>query len=512
MSVDSQSETIEFLASPSAYGGGVTAVERIDTHISVVFLAGERAYKLKRAVRFDYVDFGTLDRRREACEAELRLNRRTCPELYLGLKPVVRTADGTLALGVDGDVVEWLVEMARLDQSGLFNRLAERGALSEPLIREVADAVAQLHAAADRRPAHGGREGMAWVVSGNLDEFESLTGRPFDPGDVTRYWCLAEAALARHGALLEARRLSGFVRECHGDLHLRNICLFDGRSVLFDAVEFNDAIACCDVMYDFAFLAMDLLHRDLRSLANAAFNRYLAMTGDTGGLAPFRFFLSCRAAVRAKTSARAAAAQGDPSEARRLSDDAAGYLREACAFLAPDAPRLVAVGGFSGTGKSTLAAAIAPALGAPPGALVLRSDVVRKRLFGLEPCASLGPAGYTEKVTGEVYRRIVEATSEALGAGIAVIADAVFARPAEREAIAAAAAGAGAPFDGLWLEAPTDVMAARVRGRVDGPSDADEAVLWRQLAYETGTIAWRRIDAAGPAETLAGAVAAALAA
>ena len=130
MSVDSQSETIEFLASPSAYGGGVTAVERIDTHISVVFLAGERAYKLKRAVRFDYVDFGTLDRRREACEAELRLNRRTCPELYLGLKPVVRTADGTLALGVDGDVVEWLVEMARFDQSGLFNRLAERGALS----------------------------------------------------------------------------------------------------------------------------------------------------------------------------------------------------------------------------------------------------------------------------------------------------------------------------------------------------------------------------------------------
>lgn len=511
MIAEDQSETIAFLASPAAYGAGVDAVERIDTHISVVFLAGTRAYKLKRAVRYDYVDFSSLELRRTACEAEIRINRRTAPDLYVGVVAVTRAADGRLALGGDGPVVDWLVEMVRFDQDGLFDRLAGRGALTAALMQAVADEALALHAAAAPRRDKGGREGMAWVVEGNVAALAAREGAPFDAAKVARYGTLAEAALARHAALLDERRRDGLVRLCHGDLHLRNICLIDGHPTLFDAIEFNDDIACCDVLYDLAFLVMDLLRRDLRPLANLVLNRYLAMSGDSAGLALFGFFLSCRAAVRAKTTATSAAAQGEAAEAARLCAEAARYLDDACTYLTPSLPRLTAIGGLSGSGKSTLAAALAPALGDPPGAVVLRSDVLRKRLFGVDPCAPLDAAAYAEEVTSEVYGRIETMAGEALSAGFAVVADAVYARPEQRARIAAVAADAGAPFAGLWLDAPAERLAARLGGRGADASDADEAVLELQLALDVGAVEWRRIDASGPAEDTRRAAQAALA-
>lgn len=495
MTADDQSAAIDFLAAPAAYGPGVTEVERIDTHISVVFLAGPRAYKLKRAVRFDYVDFSTVEKRRIACEAEVALNRRTAPSLYRGVVAVTRGAGGALALGGDGEPVDWVVEMTRFDQDRLFSRLAERGALDDALIAAVADAVARLHAAAERRTDRGGRDAMARVVAGNVADLAEVAGGDIAADAVEDYRRAAEDALARLGDMLDARRAEGFVRHGHGDLHLRNICLLDGRPTLFDAVEFNDDIACGDVLYDVAFLVMDLLHRGLARLANVAFNRYLARTEDVAGLRLFGFFLSCRAAVRAKTSMRAAAAQGDAGAARDLRREAAGYLDEARRFLEPQAPRLIAVGGLSGSGKSTLAAALAPSIGAPPGALVLRSDVVRKRIFGLDPETPLGAEAYAEPITREVYERIAANAETALRAGRSVVADAVYARPAERAAIAGAAAGAGVLFTGLWLEAPAEVLEERVGGRTGDASDADAAVLSFQLGLDVGAVEWRRIDA-----------------
>ncbi len=270
---------------------------------------------------------------------------------------------------------------------------------------------------------------------------------------------------------------------------------------MFDAIEFNDDIACCDVMYDIAFLIMDLLHRDLGDLANAMLNRYLAITGDMGGLAPLALFLSCRASVRAKTAARAATLQS-----HRLSNAAANYLAEATEFLAPATPRLIAVGGLSGSGKSTLAEGLAPGLGAPPGAVVLRSDIIRKRLFGIDPTAPLAADRYSKDVTAIVYGQMVESAATALAAGCTVIADAVHAHPEERAAIEAVAVRMGVPFTGLWLDAPAAVLLTRVRSRKNDASDADATVLRDQMEYDLGAMDWQVVDAAGePTDVLFGA-------
>jgi len=509
---EDQSETIALLSTPETYGAGVAAVARIDTHISIVFLAGERAYKLKRAVRFDYLDFSTAELRRRACEAEVRINRRTAPELYLGVVPVTRAAKGGLALGGAGQAVDWLVEMRRFDEDALLDRVAARGALDPAIVEAAADAALALYETAERRPDKGGRAGMAWVIEGNIAGLGEHAGARLSAQAVEAYAQAARAALDAHGELLEARRKAGFVRLCHGDLHLGNICLIGGRPVLFDAIEFNDDIACCDVLYDFAFLVMDLLHRGFRGLANRALNRYLAMADDFGGLALLGLFLSCRAAVRAKVTATAAAASEEKARAAALDDEARRYLDDAQSRLVPPAPRLIAIGGLSGSGKSTLAAGLAPLLDGPAGAVVLRSDVIRKRLLGRAPSERLGPEGYAPEVTAAVYERIGARAAEALAAGQAVIADAVFAREDERARLARIAAAARAPFHGFWLEAPADALAARVSARRGDASDADARVVAAQLGYDLGAVDWTRIDAARPADAVLGDVARRLAA
>ena len=276
MITEDQSSVVRFLASPATYGG--EGVERIDTHSAIVFLAGQLAYKLKRAVRFDYLDFSTAERRRLMCEAELRLNRRTAPHLYRRVVAVTREPDGRLAFG-EGTPVDWVVEMNRFPQEALFDRLAAAGRLDLTLMPPLADAVAAFHAAAQRRRDHGGRAGIAWVVDGNAAGFAEYGDDVLDAEACRRVTDAARAELDASGALLEERRTSGHVRECHGDLHLRNIVLLDGRPTLFDGVEFDERIACTDVLYDLAFLLMDLWRRRLFRHANAVWNSYLLQTG-----------------------------------------------------------------------------------------------------------------------------------------------------------------------------------------------------------------------------------------
>ena len=494
MARDAQGDVIAFLSTPAAFGLRAGAVDRIDTHISIVWLAGDRAFKLKRAVRFDYVDFSTSELRRVACEAEVRLNRRTAPALYRGVLPVTREADGSLALAGQGVPIDWLVEMARFDQDTLFDRLAVRNRLDLSLMEQLADAIVRLHADAERRRDRGGRGGTAWVIESNARGFAEQGAGVLDPAACERLTAEAHRALGRCDELLEARRRQGSVRWCHGDLHLRNICLIDGRPTLFDAIEFNQDISCIDVLYDLSFLLMDLWRRDLRSHANTVFNEYFARTVDLGGLPLLPLFLSCRAAVRAKTSVTAASVQPDERQRHDLHAASRQYLTLAQTFLRPPPACLIAVGGLSGSGKSTLARGLGPGIGPAPGALILRSDAIRKTLLGVAPLTRLGPEGYSPAMSRHVYQTLAGHALTALKAGHAVIADAVYARAEEREQIASVAREAGVPFVGLWIDGPPQVLARRLRERIMDASDATGDVLQRQLLCGIGRLDWHRLD------------------
>ena len=465
-----------------------------------MFLAGPRAWKLKRAVRYDYLDFSTAARRRAMCEAEVRINRRTAPRLYRGVVPVTREHDGSLALGGSGTPVDWVVEMTRFDQEALLDRRAMQGRLDVDLMPPLAAAIGSLHREAEPRPEHGGRAGMLRVIEGNAAGFVEQGAGILDPAMCERVTLMAREAVARHDTLLEARRTAGRVRHCHGDLHLRNIVVLDGRPTLFDAIEFNDDIACIDVLYDLAFLVMDLWRRDLVSHAHLLFKAYLTDHADLNGLALLPLFLSCRAAVRAKTSVTAAKLQSDPERRRELTALATIYLGMAERLLRPPPPSLVAIGGLSGSGKSTLAMALGPEVGPTPGAVVVRSDEIRKHLCGVDPLVRLGAEAYTSEVSRRVYTVSAERAGVIVRAGHSAVVDAVFARSEDRAAIEAIAAGAGVPFVGLWLDAGEAVLIDRVRRRQRDASDADPSVVRAQRGENTRAITWHRVDASRPVD------------
>ena len=504
MAEANQQPVIEFLSHPSAWPdvpAGAT-VERIETHSAIVFLVGPRAYKLKRAVRYDYLDFSTVERRERFCRAEVALNQRTAPDLYRGVVAVTRERDGRLAVAGQGVAVDFLVEMERFAGEQLLDRVAARGELDPALMPPLARAIAALHATAAVRHDRTGVGVMRWVVGGNAAGFANEGRLILDAAQATRVVTASQLAIARHASLLDARAAAGCIRECHGDLHLRNIVLRDGRPVLFDAVEFNDDISCIDVLYDVAFLLMDLWRLGLHRQANALFNAYVMATfaPDTcGALALLPLFLSCRSAVRAKTGATSSRLQTDPQQGAALADTARSYLAAAETFLRPPPPALVAIGGLSGSGKTTMAKAIGAHLGAPPGAVVLRSDVLRKRMAGVPETDRLGPDGYTPAMHARVYAALGEWAESALRGGHSVIVDAVFGSEDERRAITDLAARLGVPHTTLWLEAPLEVLTARVDARRDDASDATAPIVARQVSQGLdASVTWPRIPAHEP--------------
>lgn len=501
-----------FLADPATHGVAADAMSGpIETHGAIVVLAGDRACKIKKPVALPYMDLSTLDRRERICRREVEINRRTAPDLYLGVAAVVEAADGSWRLSEPDEAarpgerrVEPVVVMRRFDGEALFDRLAERGALGERDFDALAAAVAGAHAAAPRRRSVAGSARVAGVLEINRSGLQAGAPAVFG-ADAVRGLVAATAEQAgRLADRLDARARRGLVRRCHGDLHLRNVFRGEaGRPVLFDALEFDEDLATVDVAYDLAFLLMDLLHRGLAPGANRVWNGWLAATGDDEAAAVLPLFLSMRAAVRAHVGATAATQHGLD---RERAGEAVRYLGEARRYLEEVPPVVMAVGGVSGTGKTTLARALAPSLGRPPGAVVLRSDVIRKRQFGAAEAERLPQAAYTDAASRRVFAEIHRRARRLAGLGSAVVADAVYGRPEDRRAIAAAARRAGVPFLGVWLDLPAREAQNRVAARRGDASDATPEVVSRQVETIRPPRDWLRLDAGLPVDDLAQAV------
>ncbi|MBV9375890.1 MAG: phosphotransferase, partial [Alphaproteobacteria bacterium] len=300
-----QREVIAFLKDPSSYGPEVGRVDVVETHASLVFMAGEHVFKLKRAVKYRYLDFSTADLRRRACEAELALNRRTAPALYEEVRGLFREGDGAVGFEPSGEALDWVVVMQRFDQALLFDALVGAGGLDQPVMDQLADHIARFHASAERHFDRGGAAEMARLAEVQYRCLAAPSRARFSAHraqGIHEKWQALVAALAE---LLGRRRAAGKVRHCHGDLHLRNICLLDNKPTLFDCLEFDEGLASIDVLYDLAFLLMDLEHRGFGHFANSMLNRYLDRTEEDDGLAAMPLFLSLRAAIRAHVTATA---------------------------------------------------------------------------------------------------------------------------------------------------------------------------------------------------------------
>jgi aminoglycoside phosphotransferase family enzyme/predicted kinase len=479
-------------------------VKRIDTHISIVFLERDRVLKIKRAVRLPYLDFSTLEKRKRACEAELAVNRRHAPTLYRRVVPITQ---GTCGLEIDGGgpVIEWAVEMARFDESRTLDHLAARGEITPELGDAVADVMLASHRAATASDGSSWLGSISSVIDRNTQKFRALAFLADD--DVERLHAESHRQLDALFPPMRKRAAAGLARRCHGDAHLGNIVLIDDKPVLFDAIEFDPAIATIDLLYDLAFPIMDLVHFDQHLVANRLFNRYLQATWqeNADALRILPLFLSIRAAIRAyvlftrhEQSATDAAAAAQ----------AKSYFDLALALIAPGRPSLIAVGGRSGTGKSVLARTIAAMLAPPPGGVVLRSDVIRKELFDADPLLALPETAYTAEITRRVYDTLMHRGGKILKQGFSVVLDAAFLREAERNAPPALASASGAVFRGIFLEADLNVRVQRIASRGPDASDATRDIALLQEGFDLGRLDWPKVDASGsPQETLARALA-----
>lgn len=467
-------------------------VQTMETHISRIFLSGDRAYKMKRAVLLPYVDFSTVDKRRAACLKEIELNGPTAPGIYLAVRTVTQAADGELAIDGEGPVIETIVEMKRFDQSLLLDRVAQSDGLTPEMMTALARAVTQFHRQAPIIRDRGGAANMADVLK--INEAGFAASHVFSGKEVEELTIRFNKRLAALSDLLDRRGAAGKVRRCHGDLHLRNIFLLDGQPCLFDCIEFNDSIATSDILYDLAFLLMDLWHRGHAEFANLVMNRYLDETGEDDGFAALSFFMAVRAAVRTHVVATQAEELGDRGAA--LASEARSYFVLAGNLLQLPRASLIAIGGLSGSGKSTLAEALAPHVGVPPGARVIESDRIRKSLYDVPPETHLPQSAYHPEVSARVYREISWRARVILAQEGAVVADAVFDRVENRKLLEFAATEKRCAFSGFWLDADPALLWQRVQTRKGGVSDATVDVLSKQLSKEVTPVDWNKLNAA----------------
>jgi len=488
-----QAELVEALTRPDAYPHRPPAVEVGHTHISHLFFAGDRVYKVKRPVDLGFLDFTTLERRHRFCREEVRLNRRLTPETYLGVVPVTRAPDGALRVEGEGEVVEWAVAMRLLPRERMLDRLLERGEVDNGQMQALAELLADFHARAPTGEGvdrYGTPDAVAELVLGNLAELDPYVG-PLEgsaaPGAVLsperRSFLAARlrAFTERERELLQRRVEGGRIREGHGDLHAANICYADAQIAIYDCIEFSAAFRCGDVAADLAFLSMDVAHRGYPAFARYLVRAYALCAQDRELRRLVPFYAAHRALVRAKVAAIGAGDASAPDAERAARHlEALAYVDRATGFALP--PALLLTCGLPASGKSWLGHRLAR----PLDAAVHRSDVRRKRLARAARAArtesGFDRGAYTPEMTERTYRDLLERAVKSLLAGRSVVVDATFARRDHRAAFVDAAARLGAP----WLlvhstasEARTAERMARRAGDAREPSEADFAVYLR---------------------------------
>ncbi|SDT27811.1 bifunctional aminoglycoside phosphotransferase/ATP-binding protein [Pseudomonas oryzae] len=470
---------IEALQNPALYPHPVEGFEVIETHISWVLLTGPYAYKLKKPVDFGFLDFSTREAREHFCREELRLNQRTAPDIYLEVLPVTGGADNP-QLGGTGPAVDHVLKMRQFPQSGLLSNVLARGELTAAHIDQLAQQIANLHAKAQRVPSEhtlGSAEAIMAPVRQNFEQIRPLLDENDDLAQLQHLEAWAEDTFARLRPVLDQRKADGFVRECHGDIHLANVALLGADVLLFDCIEFNEPFRLIDVMSDAAFLAMDLEDRGLKSLSSRFINAYLELTGDYQGLTLLPFYKAYRAMVRAKICLFRLAQEQDAGERSTILSQYRNYASLAESYSTVPVRFLAITHGVSAVGKSHVAQRLVEAF----GAIRLRSDVERKRLLPGADESAL----YSAAASQATYARLHELGAAVLRAGFPVVLDATYLKHAQRQAAHAVAEQLGVPFLILDCHAPQEVIAAwlaerRAEGR--DPSDATLAVVQAQEA------------------------------
>ncbi len=470
---------IEALSQPALYPHPVERVEVIETHISWVLLAGDHAYKVKKPVSLPFADFSTLDARHYYCQQELELNRRLAPELYEAVVAITGSADAPEIDGA-GAVIDYAVRMRRFDQEQLFHRLLARGELAPDLMRKLARRIAAFHdqlPAADTDSAYGT---PAAVLQSALDNFDEMARQqaPTHRDELERQRAWTEAQGEHLRPLFELRRAEGFVRECHGDLHLGNIAQVDGEPVAFDCLEFSAELRWIDVINEVAFVVMDCIDRGGDALGFHFLDEYLQVRGDFEGIPLLRFYMVYRAMVRAKVQglqAGQAEADGDTDRARQLARTADEYMELGQRLIATAEPALILMHGFSGSGKSRVAERLLASL----GAVRLRSDVERKRLFDLDAVgdsgSSVGGGLYEQGASEHTYEHLARQADAILQAGYPVIIDAAFLQRWQRARLEAVAHRRGVTLRIVDCHAEADELRRRVEARRRAGSDPSEA-------------------------------------
>ncbi|MEM8808720.1 MAG: AAA family ATPase [Cyanobacteria bacterium P01_G01_bin.38] len=476
---------IQQMLKPSFYPHPVTeSIELMQTHVSYVLLTGDYAYKLKKPVNFGFLDYSTVEKRHHFCDEELRLNQRAAADLYLEVLPITETQDGFKLQG-SGDPADYVVKMRQFPQTALLSSQFEAGLLDAARVRDLAKVVADFHRRTETNDYirdFGQMDRVRQAIDENYEQTVGYIGGPQTQQQFDETKAYTDRFFVEQADLFEQRIQQDRIRACHGDLHLGNICEWEGQLTLFDCIEFNEPFRLVDVMYDVAFTVMDLKAAGRDDLSTAFMNEYAEQTGDWEGLQILPLYVSRQAYVRAKVTSFLLNDASVPAAVKQqASEKAARYYRLAWSCVQAPAsqtasPQLIMMSGLSGSGKSTTARALAQKI----GAIHLRSDAVRKHLAGVPLQAKGEESLYTPEMTQKTYDRLLALGLKLTQAGYPVILDAKYDRQALRQPVIAAAAKINLPLSILHCTAPDETLKARVTKRSGDIADATVDVLAKQ--------------------------------